>query len=163
MNAIRNSILALTLSAAGFVAIVAREGYSDNAIIPTKGDVPTLGFGSTTGVKMGDKTTPQRALARAALELDTVYEKAVKQCVKSPLFQNEYDAYVSLTYNIGTGAFCGSTLVKKLNALDYAGACNQIPAWKMYQGIDCSKPNRVCGGLWKDRIALQAQCLATPS
>ena len=43
----RSTIAALTLSAAGFAGIVLHEGWSNNAIIPVPGDVPTIGFGST--------------------------------------------------------------------------------------------------------------------
>jgi lysozyme len=58
----------------------------------------------------------------------------MKRCVKVPLHQYEYDAYLSLTYNIGEGAFCRSTLVRKLNAGDYEGACKQILRWNNFQG-----------------------------
>lgn len=51
-----------------------------------------------------------------------------------PLTQGEFDAYVSLTYNIGAGAFCKSTLVKRLNAGDYAGACAEIKRWDKMGG-----------------------------
>ncbi|WP_297832981.1 hypothetical protein [Thermomonas sp.] len=54
---------ALTLSAAALVGIVLHEGYTDRAVIPVKGDVPTIGFGTTTDVKIGDTTTPPKALA----------------------------------------------------------------------------------------------------
>jgi lysozyme len=54
------------------------------------------------------------------------FEGAVKQCVTVPLAQYEYDAYISLAYNIGPTAFCGSTLVRLLNAGDYeGGACRR--------------------------------------
>lgn len=160
-NNLRVSIVALSLSAAGLVSIALREGYTDEAIIPTKGDVPTMGFGSTTGVKMGDRITPPRALARAASELDTVYEAAVKRCVKVPLHQAEYDVYVSMAYNIGVAGFCGSTIVKRANALDYAGACNAILMWNKAGGFDCSIPgNKQCAGLWKDRLHDHAKCEA---
>lgn len=61
----RKTVAALTLSAAALVGIVLHEGYTDHAVIPVKGDVPTIGFGTTTGVKLGDTTTPPKALARA--------------------------------------------------------------------------------------------------
>jgi lysozyme len=153
-------VASLSLSAAGLVGIALREGYSDEAIIPTKGDVPTIGFGSTSGVRMGDRTTPPRALARAASELDTKYEAAVKRCVHAPLHQAEYDVYVSMAYNIGTNAFCTSTIVKRANAQDYAGACEAILMWKKFGDVDCSKPNKVCGGLWSDRLRDHAKCMA---
>ena len=123
----RVGIAALALSAAGFVGIALTESYTDRAVIPVPGDVPTLGFGTTEGVKMGDKTTPPKALVRALSDVSK-FEGALKRCVKVELHQWEYDAFVSLAYNIGPGAFCGSTLVKKLNAGDYAGACAESGA-----------------------------------
>jgi lysozyme len=156
----RIAIASLSLSAAALVGLVVKEGYTDTAVIPIKGDVPTVGFGSTTGVKLGDKTTPVRALQRAVLEIDTVYESAVKRCSPVPMHQAEYDVYVDMAYNIGPGAFCGSTMARKLREGDYVGACNQILEWKKAAGYDCSKPgNKRCGGLWERRLELHAQCL----
>lgn len=126
-------IAALSLSAAAFGGLVAYEGYSDRAIIPVPGDVPTIGFGSTDGVKLGDTTTPPKAVARALQDV-AKFEGAMKQCVTVPLHQYEYDAFVSLAYNIGPTAFCGSTLVRKLNAQDYAGACLEIKRWDRFHG-----------------------------
>lgn len=160
MKGLRLPIAALTLSVAGYWGIVERESYTDTAVIPTKGDVPTIGLGSTEGVKMGDRITPVRAIDRSIREIDTKYQRAVKTCITTPLTQEEFDGYVSLAYNIGPGSFCGSTIVKRANTGDYIGACNAILMWKMYQGQDCSQPNKVCGGLWKDRLKLQQQCLA---
>lgn len=108
INRQRIGIAGLALSASALVGIVLSEGYSDHAIIPVPGDVPTIGFGTTQGVKIGDKITPPKALARALKDVET-YEGAIKQCVKVPLTQSEYDAYVDLAYNIGPGAFCKST------------------------------------------------------
>jgi lysozyme len=159
MTRARTVVAALTLSAAGLVGIVTREGYTDDVIIPTKGDVPTLGFGTTTGVKLGDRTTPVRALQRAASDLDTIYEAAVKRCVKTALHQAEYDVYVSMAYNIGVNGFCGSTIVKRANEMNYVGACDAILMWKKAGGYDCSTPgNKVCSGLWKDRLKDHAKC-----
>lgn len=129
----RAGIAGLAVSASTFVAIVMHEGYSDHAIIPVPGDVPTIGFGTTGGVKPGDKITAPKAVARALTDIQK-FEGALKQCVKVPLAQQEYDAYVSLAYNIGPSAFCGSGLVKKLNAGDYSGACEGILAWDKFKG-----------------------------
>jgi lysozyme len=149
----RMILAALTLSAAGLVSIVSYEGYTDRAVIPVKGDVPTIGFGTTGGVKMGDKITPPRALERALRDVNK-FEGAIKQCVTVPLFQHEYDAYTSLAYNIGPTAFCGSTLVKKLNAEDYAGACAEISRWDRQGG-------RVLAGLTTRRASERALCEGT--
>jgi lysozyme len=111
--------------------IAGYEGYSDDAYLDSAG-VPTIGYGTTLGVKMGDTIT--RETAEAYLLRDTGYAgDAVARCVKVPLYPHEYRAYVSLAYNIGGGAFCKSTLVRKLNSGDYAGACNELPRW-VYAG-----------------------------
>jgi lysozyme len=146
----RSAIAGIVLSASALVAIVTHEGYSDTAIIPVPGDVPTIGFGTTEGVKPGDRITPPKALGRALTDVQK-FEGAVKRCVTVPLHQHEYDAYISLSYNIGSGAFCGSSLVKKLNASDYEGACAGILAWDKFKG----KPLR---GLTIRRQAEYRQC-----
>jgi lysozyme len=129
----RNEIAAISLSATALVAIALHEGYKDMAYIPTPGDVPTIGFGTTGGVKLGDKTTPTQALNRAMVDIQK-FEGAVKSCVQVPLTQGEYDAYISLSYNIGSSAFCNSTLVKRLNQSEYALACQEILRWNRFQG-----------------------------
>ena len=124
----RLAVAALSLSAAGLVGIANWEGFSDHAYIPVAGDVPTLGFGSTEGVKMGDTITVPKAIER--LHRDTgKAESAIGRCVKVPLAQHEFDAFTSFAFNVGAEAFCTSTLVKKLNAGDYSGACAELKRW----------------------------------
>ena len=129
----RAGIAGLAVSASTFVAIVMHEGYSDRAIIPVPGDVPTIGFGTTAGVKPGDKITPPKAVARALGDMQK-FEGAIKRCVKVPLYQHEYDAAVSLSYNIGGTAFCKSSVVSKWNAGDYAGGCAAILLYDKFKG-----------------------------
>jgi lysozyme len=158
-------IAALSFSASGLIGLALNESYTDRAIIPTKGDVPTLGFGTTTRpdgspVRMGDTTNPVDALQRKQRDL-LRFEGAVKKCVAVPLHQAEYDVYVDMAYNIGTGGFCGSTIVRRLNARDYAGACDAILMWNRVAKQDCSVPgNRICWGLWERRLAAHAKCKA---
>ena len=123
----------LVLTASVLVSIAVDEGFVGNAYTPVKGDVPTIGFGTTEGVKLGDKITPERALVRLLSDADK-FTQAVKKCAPVPMYQYEFDAYVSLTYNIGAGAFCNSTLVKKLKTYDYEGACKEILRWDKFQG-----------------------------
>ena len=138
--------------------------------------VPTNGFGTTgPDITMASTTTPVKALQRALTDIQK-FEGAVKQCVHVPLYPWEYDAYIELSYNIGLGksgikdGFCESqrggpsTLVARLNALDYTGACNAILEWKKAGAYDCSTPgNKVCAGLWADRQRLHRKCLGQPS
>ena len=160
MNKPRTTLAALSLSAAALVGIVMQEGYTDRAVIPVPGDVPTIGFGTTHGVKIGDTTTPPKALSRALSDMQK-FEGALKQCVTVPLHQHEYDAFVGFSYNVGSGAFCRSSMVKKLNAGDYPGACREILRWTYFQGKDCAAPEnaRLCGGLAKRRQDEYRQCI----
>jgi lysozyme len=161
----RRAVAALSLSAAALVGIVLHEGYTERAVIPVPGDVPTVGFGTTTRadgspVQMGDRTTPPAALERALRDVQR-FEGALRQCVTVPLAQHEYDALVSFSYNVGSRAFCNSTLVRKLNAGDYSGACAQLLRWRFFQGHDCALPAnaRLCGGLVTRRQAEYQQCM----
>jgi lysozyme len=129
----RTPIITLSLSAAALVGLALSEGYTGKAVQPLPGDKPTIGFGTTDGVRMGDTITPPKALERKLRDVQA-FEGALKQCVRVPLYQNEYDAYVSLQYNIGSRAFCSSTLVRKLNAGDYDGACAEILRWDKFKG-----------------------------
>jgi lysozyme len=147
----RQTVAALTLSASTLIAIVLHEGYRENAYIPVAGDVPTIGFGTTKGVKLGDRTNPEKAITMAYRDIQQ-FEGALKQCVKVPLTQYEYDAYISLSYNIGSNAFCNSTLVRVLNEGRYDEACKQILRWDKFQG----KP---LAGLTKRRQDEYRKCM----
>jgi lysozyme len=147
----RAPIVGLGISGIALVGLLVAEGYRDDAYIPVAGDVPTIGFGTTQNVRMGDKITVPQALNRALVDVQK-FEGAMKKCVKVPLHQYEYDAYLSLTYNIGEGAFCRSTLVRLLNQQDYNGACKQILRWDNFKG----KPLR---GLTIRREKEYAMCM----
>lgn len=147
----RKHIAALSLSAGLLVSVAIHEGYRGEAYIPVKGDVPTIGYGTTKGVKMGDRITPDRAMALLLDDLNS-HSAGISKCIKVPLHQHEFDAYSSLAYNIGVGAFCKSTLVKKLNAGDYAGACSEILRWNKMGG-------RVLRGLVNRRQAEYNTCI----
>lgn len=149
MSRARAAVAGLALSAAAFVGIANHEAFRSAAYDDGVG-VQTIGFGTTEGVKPGDKITVERALVRA-LQDASKFEGALRQCVTVPLHQHEYDAFVSLAYNIGPAAFCDSTLVRKLNAGDYAGACAEISRWDRAGG-------RVLAGLTKRRAAERATC-----
>lgn len=74
------------------------------------------------------------------------YEKGVMGLVKVAVNQNQFDALVDFAYNLGVKALEGSTLMKKLNAGDYAGAADEFPKWNKAGG-------KVLNGLVKRRAA----------
>jgi lysozyme len=149
----RIAIAALTLSAAGLVGLVAKEGYTDTAVIPTKGDRPTVGFGSTfnedgSPVKMGDKTNPVQALQRT-LAYTAKADAKLKSCITAPLHQEEYDILQDQGYQYGLDSTCRSPMVRRVNAGDYAGSCRGYLEYKFAAGYDCSTPgNKRCWGVW---------------
>ena len=129
----RMKVASLSLTASALVSIAVHEGFRSEAYTPVKGDVATIGFGTTNNVKLGDKITVERGLIKL-LEDTNKFEQAVKRCANVPMYAYEYSAYVSLTYNIGENAFCKSTLVKKLKAYDYDGACKEFLKWDKFKG-----------------------------
>ena len=136
----------MNISANGINLICGFEGLELKAYDDGVG-VWTIGYGTTiingVKVKKGDTCTTEQAKSYMAQDLKK-FESAVNTAVKVPLNQNQFDALVSLTYNIGTGAFKDSTLLKKLNAKDYKGAAAQFPRWNRGGG-------RVLNGLVKRR------------
>lgn len=152
----RKTLGAIVVSAALLAGISQHEGFRKDAYEPVKGDVPTVGYGTTqypdgTKVQLGDKVTRKQAEEYLKNDVDK-FKSALQKCIKVPLSEGEANAYLSLAYNIGAGAFCKSTLVKKLNTYDYQGACQEILKWDKFQG----KPLR---GLTIRRQEEYKQCL----
>lgn len=113
-------------------------------------DVWTIGFGTTvypdgTKVKKGDTCTADQAKAYFAYDLKR-FENAVNSGLTVSVNQNQFDALVSLTYNIGETAFKKSTLLAKLNKGDIKGAAEQFAVWNKGGG-------GVLKGLVRRRVA----------
>lgn len=152
MNRARVAVAALTLSASALIGLAVHEGYRDTAYVPVKGDVPTIGFGDTHGVRMGDRTDPVRALIRLGGHVER-FQHQLRACVGDvPMHQHEWDAIVSWAYNVGPQAACSSTLVRKLQAGDYDGACTELLRWTKFKG-------RELPGLVKRRREEHAKCM----
>lgn len=118
----------VALGLGGLVTVVAGfEGLRQYAYLDPVG-IPTICFGSTRGVRIGQHKTLEECKNLLAEEL-LVARGSVHACVDVPMSKNEDKAYTSFTYNVGGGAFCKSTLVKNLNAGDRAGACAQLSRW----------------------------------
>ncbi len=114
-------------SAAGIELIKAHEGlrlvaYPDPG---SGGDPWTIGHGTTHGVHPGMKITAEQAHLMLVKELP-IYENTVNHGVHVEITQPEFDALVSLVYNIGARNFLGSTVLRKLNAGDKQGAADAI-------------------------------------
>ena len=99
----------------------------------------TIGYGSTDGVNEGMEISQERA-EMLLLEDVAVFEESVNKLVEVPLEQNQFDALVSWTFNLGSTNLKNSTLLKVLNDKDYEGVPAQIKRWnkaggKVLQGL----------------------------
>lgn len=131
----RVSAKLLTLTVGGIMLIAGQEGFRDHIYIPVPGDLPTGGFGhADKRLVVGDHVSVNQAVQWLAEDTKEA-QLAVQRCVKVPITQAEFDAYVSFAYNVGETNFCSSTLVKKLNAGNYEGACNELKRWVYAGGV----------------------------
>lgn len=164
----RAAIAALSLSAAGLIAIIAEEGFTERATVPTKNDRPTNGFGGTfnedgSPVRMGDTIKPVPALRRSLSHI-AKDEAGLKRCVTGPMTQGEYDVLVDFAYQYGVSATCSSSMVRHVNSGNYTASCNAYTRYKYSGGYDCSttingQPNTRCWGVWTRNLARRDNCL----
>lgn len=140
------------LTAAAVALVGAWEGLRTVAYRDPIG-IPTVCFGETRGVKMGDRYTVEECKAMLGDAL-IEFETGMRACLSNPdaIPAKSYVAFLSLSYNIGTRAFCGSTVARRANAGDIKGACNAIPAWNRAGG-------KVVKGLVNRRAEEQRICL----
>lgn len=97
------------------------------------GGVWTIGYGHIHGVKPGDECSKDQAAIWLSEDVN-IAESAVNRLVKIVLTQNQFDALVDFCFNVGTGAFANSTLLKYLNASKIEQASNEFKRWDMDDG-----------------------------
>jgi lysozyme len=125
----------MQISPKGIEKIKGYEGLSLTAYPdPGTGGRPwTIGHGHTLGVQKGDVITREQAEKFLHEDLAPVY-LTIESNVKVPLTQGQFDALCSFIFNVGSGNFVKSTLLKKLNAGDTAGAAAEFVRWNRAGG-----------------------------
>ena len=118
----------MKISAVGLDLIKEFEKLRLKAYFPTVNDVPTIGYGHTRGVKIGDVCTKEQA-DKWLLEDVADAEGCIQRLVRQPLNQNMYDALCSFIFNLGCFNFSTSTMLKMINARDYVSAAKQFARW----------------------------------
>lgn len=143
-------------SAALAAAVALIGGYEGLRLVsyPDVISVWTACYGETKGIKPGMKFTKAECDAMFAKRL-VEFETGMRACLKQPdaVPIRPYIAFLSLSYNIGLGAFCKSSVARLANAGNIKGACNRIPAFNKAGG-------RVIRGLVSRRADEQQYCLA---
>lgn len=137
----------MNISQKGIDLIKSFEGYSEKAYPdPATGSKPyTIGYGTTTGVTPDMVVSQEQAEQLLRKDLNK-FESGVSALLTSPTTQPQFDAMVSLAYNIGLGNFEKSTLLRKHNAKCYQCAASQFPVWNRAAG-------KVMNGLTRRRNA----------
>ena len=113
------------------------DGHFD-AYMPTKNDVPTIGWGSTKGIKMGMTLTQQECDDRFADEIAEFSTGVAKLVGTAKTTQNQFEAMVSLAYNIGIGTkgFAGSSVLKRHLEGNFEAAATRFGLWNKQAGKD---------------------------
>lgn len=129
------------------------EGDARTAYIDMVG-VPTVCYGHTGNDIQYGKTYTYKE-CNDILRKDLVsHTGPMLKCINVPINENQYTAFALFTLNVGPTAFCKSSLLKKLNAGDYAGACDGLMAWTYAGGKQVK-------GLYNRRLYERAICLGT--
>ena len=127
------------------------EALRLTAYMPTDQDVWTIGYGHTRTAKRGMTITEPEAERLLRVDLGWVQECLARR-VTAPVTQEQYDALASFVFNIGGPQFTSSTLLRKLNALDYLGAAQEFMRWNKQRGV-------VLKGLTRRRASERAMFL----
>jgi GH24 family phage-related lysozyme (muramidase) len=165
MTRARTAVAALAVSAAGFLAWQQSEGFAPVAHIPTKGDVPTIGHGSTRyedgrRVQLGDKITRERAAVLARNLMSQDEKRFADSLPGAKLHPEEFDVYVDFVGQYGIGNWRGSSMRREIQAGNYVAACHALLRYKFSAGYDCSTPgNRRCPGVWTRQLERHRKCL----
>lgn len=140
------------IAAAAIALVGAWEGLRTTAYRDVVG-IPTVCFGETRGVQMGDRYTVEQCKVMLGDRL-VEFEQGIRRCMTEPdaVPDSVYVASISLAYNIGQRAFCRSTVLRRINAKNYRGACDAFLMWRKAGG-------RVIRGLVNRRKAEREYCL----
>jgi lysozyme len=166
LKKVRLAVGILTLSAAGYGALVGYEGFIEKARPPIPGDRPTVGFGSTywedgRAVKQGETITPHRAI-RLSISHIGKDEAVLKKCVTGDMYPEEWDILVDFAYWRGSGGACRSEVVKNINQGNYVAACGAYLNLdsRRAAGKDCKIKANGCGGVWNRAQERYNKCMA---
>lgn len=169
MSRARQAVAVLTLSAAGFLGWVAGEGLVLTPHIPTQGDVPTIGAGSTryedgTPVRLTDPPITRERALQLARNLHSEEEQRFRASLPGvSLHQEEYDLYLDFTGQFGIGNWRSSSMRRYLLVGEYRQACEALLRWRRQAGRDCSLPQnwgpKGCKGVWTRQLERHRKCL----
>lgn len=152
----RNKAIVGAALAAAIGGLYSLEGLKLNAYLDIAG-VPTICAGTTSGVKMGQKATPQQCWDMTVRDYQ-LHEKAVLKGITVPLNVNQQTALTFFCYNVGIAACMDSTAFRQINAGNYIAGCQ---AMALFNKVTVKGKKVVAKGLVNRRAAEVKQCLAS--
>lgn len=134
----------MRIEKAGIQLIKKWEGFKSKPYLCSAG-VPSIGYGSTyyrngTKVTLKDKAITEPEANSLMIDiLDRDFVPKIDKLVHVEIGQKMFDALCAFAYNVGIGGFTDSTLLKKVNSLDFAGASAEFPKWNKAKNKDGTK------------------------
>lgn len=164
----KNKFLVTSLAAVSAVGVLftaSYEGFSHKPIIPVKGDVPTIGYGTTVypngeKVKMTDPAI-SKSFGMELLKMHMTKEgkEFNKTLYGVKLSQKEYDLYMDFTYNFGIANWKNSSMLRNLKQGKHVEACKSLLKWKYVAKRDCSIRSNGCYGVWIRQVDRYNLCM----
>ena len=157
--------LLASISGAGVIYTAGYEGFTSKPVIPVKGDVPTIGHGTTIycngkKVTMKDSSiTKEEALRQLKCHISKDAVEFNKSLSGVRLSQAEYDIYMDFTYNFGISNWKSSSILKNLKQGKYKEACDSLLKWKYVAKRDCSIRSNGCYGVWTRQLDRHKICM----
>ncbi|WP_269914779.1 glycoside hydrolase family protein [Acinetobacter sp. HY1485] len=155
----------LTASLGLIGGIKLNEGFTSKPIVPTKGDVPTIGHGTTvypngTKVEMTDKPITRQTAEYYLRHHVNKTERELKNSIPQVgLSQTEYDVYLDFVYQYGIGAFNKSSMRTNLLQGQYAQACRSLLQYRYVAKRDCSIRSNNCYGVYTRQVERYKKCI----
>ena len=143
--------IAAAVMAVGTPFVAQWEGLRTKAYLDAVG-IPTICYGETENVQLGQVKSKAECDEMLSMRL-AYFAWRVDNLVVPDMPPQRHAALASFAYNVGINAFSRSTLLRKLNAGDVVGACNELPRWNKAGG-------RVLNGLTKRRMEERKLCLS---
>ena len=95
--------------------------------------IPTVCYGETENVQVGDTYTRKQCADMLVKKLPR-YADEIAACIKLPVSDETFAAYVDFAYNVGSAGFCHSQVLKRLNRGDRIGSCEAMGSWTIAGG-----------------------------
>lgn len=125
----KTAIVAICIACIAPAEGLRRVAYSDPV------GIPTICFGETRGVKLGDQATTDQCKAMLETRVELDFLPPVKKCVPSNTPDRRLASYVSLAYNVGVETFCKSSVARKAREGDVQGSCDAMLLYVRAGGI----------------------------